>query len=979
MSPLRLLVVSTVAVAGAELAAIRLIDPLTELQGAQHFVLELALMMLLVFPILYVFTFRPMLRQISERRQAEAALKRLSADLDSRITARTAELAAVNKTLMGTVAERLAAESELEAERSFITAVLDTAGALVVVLDRAGRIVRFNRSCERTTGYSFEEVRGRAFWDFLIPADEISGVEAAFAKLTAGQFPLDHENRWLARDRTTRLISWTNMALLDAQGEVEFVIGTGIDVTERHRVEELAQQRALEAVEARADAERRADELDTVFNAINDAVMVFDATGRVVRANPAAIAAIGSDPTNTDLGSLLSQVTVVGPEGRPSQLTELASYRALRGEAVKGVRQVVTSADGREYTVMVSGAPLRAAGRIAGAVVVLHDITDSTRVEGALGVVLEKYRVLFESFPLGITISDRSGQIVEVNREAKRLLGMPEPDLLRRQIGDPRWEIIRPDGSPMPPDELAGVRALKEKHLVENVEMGLRGANGTITWINVTAAPIPLATYGVAITYGDITARKQAEHALQASESKLRSLYASMTEGLALHELVHDAQGRPVDYLIVDVNPAFQSITGLQRDQVVGRLGSAAYGTGDAPYLDIYARVAESGEPISFEVFFPPMDRHFAISVFSPERGTFATVFDDITQRRRAEHELRETRDYLEKLFTYANAPIIVWDPEFRITRFNAAFERLTGLTAADVRGAHLDLLFPPGRREEALAHIRRAGAGERWEVLEIPIQGVSGEVRTVLWNSATLFADDGRTVVATIAQGQDITERKQAEELNRASLREKELLLKEIHHRVKNNLQIIASLLNLQADQLPDDRGIDILTESQNRIRSMALVHEKLYRAESFSRILFGDYVEDLASYLVRSYRLGTGEITLRLAAAEVFLGIDLAVPIALIVNELITNSIKHAFPGGRGGTIAIELTRPATGGYRFVVADDGIGFPVDLDFRSTRSLGLQIVCILVDQVGGTIELERTVGTRFTITFGEPAEGGSK
>jgi two-component sensor histidine kinase len=180
--------------------------------------------------------------------------------------------------------------------------------------------------------------------------------------------------------------------------------------------------------------------------------------------------------------------------------------------------------------------------------------------------------------------------------------------------------------------------------------------------------------------------------------------------------------------------------------------------------------------------------------------------------------------------------------------------------------------------------------------------------------------------------------------------------------------------MLSLQADQLPDNRGIDVLTESQNRIRSMALVHEKLYRTENLSKILFGDYIEDLASYLLRSYRVGTGEIALRLTADEVFLGIDLAVPIALIVNELVTNSIKHAFPGAWEGTISIELFRPEAGGLRLVVADDGIGFPGDLDFRSTRSLGLQIVCILVDQVGGTVEIERTMGTRFTITFGEPA-----
>ena len=145
-------------------------------------------------------------------------------------------------------------------------------------------------------------------------------------------------------------------------------------------------------------------------------------------------------------------------------------------------------------------------------------------------------------------------------------------------------------------------------------------------------------------------------------------------------------------------------------------------------------------------------------------KGGFGTV-QDITERKLAEEALRETKDYLENLFNYANAPIIVWDPVFRITRFNHAFERLTGRSASEVIGKKLDILFPEQSREESLAHIQRAVAGERWEVVEIPIQHVDGSVRTVLWNSATLYAPDGKMPIATIAQGQDITERKLAEE----------------------------------------------------------------------------------------------------------------------------------------------------------------------------------------------------------------------
>ena len=143
----------------------------------------------------------------------------------------------------------------------------------------------------------------------------------------------------------------------------------------------------------------------------------------------------------------------------------------------------------------------------------------------------------------------------------------------------------------------------------------------------------------------------------------------------------------------------------------------------------------------------------------------------DITDRKRGEAELRETRDYLENLFGYANAPVIVWDPELRITRFNRAFEELTQRAADEVVGRHLELLFPEDdRRQEALAHVTQASAGERWQVVEIPILRADGEVRTVLWNSATVYAVDGETPIATIAQGQDITERIAAEQALRES-----------------------------------------------------------------------------------------------------------------------------------------------------------------------------------------------------------------
>jgi PAS domain S-box-containing protein len=218
-----------------------------------------------------------------------------------------------------------------------------------------------------------------------------------------------------------------------------------------------------------------------------------------------------------------------------------------------------------------------------------------------------------------------------------------------------------------------------------------------------------------------------------------------------------------------------------------------------------------------------------------------------------------------------------------------------------------------------------------------------------------------------------ELTERQRAEAQVVASLREKEVLLKEIHHRVKNNLQVISSLLSLQARHVQDQQVIGVLQESRQRIRSMALVHEKLYQSQDLTRIDFAEYLRSLASYLLRSYELTPRLVSLEVAADDVFLGIDTAIPCGLLVSELISNALKHAFPDGRGGKVLVAIRSGEDGRLTLTVSDDGIGFPEDLDLGNTRSLGLQLVNTLVSQINGTIDLDRDGGTTFRVTFVEP------
>ena len=364
--------------------------------------------------------------------------------------------------------------------------------------------------------------------------------------------------------------------------------------------------------------------------------------------------------------------------------------------------------------------------------------------------------------------------------------------------------------------------------------------------------------------------------------------------------------------------------------------------------------------------------------------------------RRRADEALRETNEYLNNLFDYANAPIIVWDPEFVITRFNPAFEELTLRSKQEVIGKPLDILFPKESTDSLRILIKKALEGERWETVEIPILTKDGSVRIVLWNSANVLDPEGR-IVSTIAQGIDITERKRAEEalqtltrelesrvLQRTaeleqeivqrkaaeatitvSLHEKEILLREIHHRVKNNLQIITSLIRLQKQQITDAGTIDALLDSESRIRSMALVHEKLYRSADLASIDLTDYTRTLATHLITTYATDPTKIRLVIDIKEVFLDINRATPVGLIINELVSNTLTHAFPEGRSGEITITGRRTPAG-IMLSVQDNGVGLPEGLDWRNAPTLGLHLVITLIRQVQGSIELNRAGGTAF-------------
>ncbi len=211
---------------------------------------------------------------------------------------------------------------------------------------------------------------------------------------------------------------------------------------------------------------------------------------------------------------------------------------------------------------------------------------------------------------------------------------------------------------------------------------------------------------------------------------------------------------------------------------------------------------------------------------------------------------------------------------------------------------------------------------------------------------------------------------RKKAEEQIRTALKEKEVLLKEIHHRVKNNLQVVSSLLSLQASRLADDQQREPFQVSQERLQAMILIHEQLYRSENLAEISFGEFIERQAHELCRAYGVNSEKVNLEIRAEGVRLDIDKAIPCGLIVTELLTNALKYAFPGEKAGKITIQLLSGQDAMVTLKISDNGVGLPVSLDIRHSNSLGMRLVCALTEQLEGNIEFKRQGGTEFMIQF---------
>jgi PAS domain S-box-containing protein len=478
------------------------------------------------------------------------------------------------------------------------------------------------------------------------------------------------------------------------------------------------------------------------------------------------------------------------------------------------------------------------------------------------------------------------------------------------------------------------------------------------------------------------------ESALRESEDLYRTVVTRASDGIAIIQ----------DDRIKFINPRLADMGGYALEEIVGRRFTDFLSSEDIPYLKGFydSRMAGQEAPTKYEIHLNRKNRgsiyiEVNSSIISYEnRPAALVVIRDITQRRKTE-TLRESimrisaaassSDSLDELFRSIhmiiadlmpakNFYIALHDPQTDFLSFPYFVDEFDPPPAPKKPGRGLtEYVLRTGRpllaSPQVFSELERRGEAESIGAPSIDWLGVplSIENRTIgalvvqSYTEGVRYGEEEKDILRFVSdQVAMAVHRKEAEARLKASLEEKDVLLKEIHHRVKNNMQVISSLLNLQARKIKDPMVLEAFKESQRRIRSMALIHERLYQSSDLSRIEFSQYLRNLASHLFHSYQVDANRIRVKMETEEVFLNINTAIPCGLIVNELISNALKHAFPDGRSGELEIVLRRAAGGGYVILVRDNGIGLPPGLDIRRTETLGMQIVSTLVGQIDGRL-----------------------
>ncbi len=920
----------------------------------------------------------------------------------------------VSADLQREVAERRSAEGHLREANDRYELVLAGAEAGLWDWDVPRHKVVFSPRWKAMRGLAEDEVSdAEEEWSEGIHPEDAPRVTEAVQAHFAGRTPFfAEEYRVRRKDGSWMWIADRGLARRDATGRVLRMAGSETDITERKRAEEAlreSERRYRDLVENANSAiiRWRRDGTVTFFNEY--AQRFFGYSAAEVLGRHVGIIVPSQESTGADLSGLCREIVL-----HPDRYTNNVNENVCR--------------DGRHVWMTWTNRPiLDEHGEVAEILAVGSDITVRKQAEEALAKQREELELILDSTPACIFYKDEQNRFVRVNRAFADIMGRPKEELAGcsmselypREQADAYWKD----------DQEVMASGMPKREIVEPM-LSPQGER----WFQTDKVPCRDAQGSVIGVIGfslDITERRRAEERLRHSTAELQAANASLLESRrAALKLMEDAlaarqcaeqvsaelrqevaeRRRAEDALRESESfhrQTLESIPGMvfttrpdgyceyQSQQWVDFTGvpmAEHLGDGwnrllhpeDRPRAFAAWRDAVE-ERAPYDIEYRVRRRDGAYEWFKvrgrpirDESGQIVRWFGtalNIDSLVKMEEALRRSEHLYRAIGETIDYGIWICDPDGRNTYASESFLKLVGLTQEQCSSFGWgDVLHPDDAERTVAAWKECVRAGGTWDV-EHRYRGADGRWHPILARGVPVRDEEGR-VLCWAGINLDIGRLKRAEEHLKASLREKEVLLQEVHHRVKNNLQVISSLISLQADALDDPVLHTSLNDVRDRVRTMALVHEKLYQSGDLARLDFAEYAASLLHYLWRAHGAAAAKAQLILRTQPVTLPVGLAVSCGLILNELAGNALKHAFRGRAAGEVTVRLERdPENQRVCLGVSDDGVGLPAGLDVRHSPSLGLRLVQMLTQQIGGTLEVGIGPGAEFRITF-VPLEG---
>ncbi|MGV0102433.1 PAS domain S-box protein [Nostoc sp. DSM 114160] len=807
-------------------------------------------------------------------------------------------------------------------------------------------------------GYRFDELpQNLSTWQRLVHPDDLPWVEKILAAhLKDSSIPYKFDYRLCTKSGEYKWIAnYGKVVMRDADGNPLRMTGTHRDISDRQAA--LREHKQAEAALAKSEEQLR---LTLEFNHI------------------------GLWDWNVQTGEVIwndNHFRLLGLEPEIS-----ASYQLWRDrvhpEDVDGIEQTVSNAlaqhinfqaeyrviypDGRVRWLTGKGrAAYNEAGEPVRMLGVIIDVSERKQAEAALQESEARFQAFMNNSPVLACITDTDGCVLYLNQTYLRTFKLLPEQVIGQSIFD------------LYPDEIARqhfdrIRTVIETNqAIEVIEFAPR-PDGSLGEFLVYKFPILglSAQKLVGRVAIDITERKILERELAHKQKLLDTFINNAPVGITILD-------RELRYSLI--NEALAEINGIPAAEHIGKTPWEIVPDIAPKQKQLFRHVLTTGEPIlDLEISgetpkFPGVIRTWLASYFPIQSEadrpiSIGIVVVEISDRKRTEQMLE-----LQAVITrnMAEGICLVRATDGVFVYANPKFEQMFGYESGELIGQHVSIVNYGDENntpEDVNQAIRTAVLEHREAIYEVHNIKKDG---TPFWCSATASVFEhpeyGSVLVAI---QQDITEQKQAEEKIKASLKEKEVLLKEIHHRVKNNLGIVSSLLQMQCRRTQDPVVTAILRDSQNRIASIALVHEKLYCSEDLADIDFAQYIPDLTTHLFDSYNVSSSQIQLHIQVDNASLDIETAIPCGLIINELVSNALKYAFIGNCGGKIEVKFYQESASTLTLIIRDNGVGLPENFDSKKTKTLGITLVQGLVKQLRGKLEIDSQQGTEFKITF---------